>query len=100
MPRTLENVGWQRKDTSRNAAHDINRRVRTIRVQIMSLLNASRFPLTAEEIAAILELPYENVQPRLSEMRNSLVIEDSGHRKTSRFNKPIIAWAPARKARP
>jgi len=92
MPLTLESVGWQRMDTSRNAAVGMSRRVRTIRAEVITALRKSSAPLTSEEIAVLINRPYRSVQPRLTELRNALVVVDSGRRKLGYFNKAITAW--------
>lgn len=95
MPRTDSGVGWQRTDTSRMAAEAIAPVTGTIKERVLACLHNSVFPLTSEEIARALDLPYGSVQPRLSELQDDKRVKDSGLRKTGRFGKQIIAWSLA-----
>lgn len=87
-------AGFKRTDTSHAAADDVRRKAETIRKRVMRQLTLSHpDPLSSEEIAHLLDLPYESVQPRLAELRNAGKVIDSGVRRESRFGKRIIAWA-------
>jgi DNA-binding transcriptional ArsR family regulator len=92
MPYTPDAIGWQRTDTSLNAARAMRPRARTIRAEVLSLLAQVSMAMTSEEIARALGKPYPSVQPRLAELRNMLMARDSGTRKIGRYGKPIIAW--------
>lgn len=92
MPYTEDNIGFQKTDTSEQAAYDIATDAPTIRRKVLAALHASIVPLTSEEIANKIELPYASVQPRLSELRTAGRVEDSGIRKIGRYGKQIIAW--------
>lgn len=92
-------VGHQGGDTSLRAALDIAPKAATIRLKVMRKLAELDRPLTSEELADRLGIPYESVQPRLSELRRDNLVHDSGIRRTGRHGKPIIAWE-ARPASP
>lgn len=92
MPFTPDAVGWQRTDTSRNAAHAIGGRALNIQGEVLRALAQSATAMTSEEIAETIGKPYPSVQPRLAELRNKLMVTDSGRRKIGRYGKPIIAW--------
>lgn len=85
-------VGFQGGQTSFRAARSMHMKAATIREQVLDCLRSTSGPLSSEQIAAILGLPYESVQPRLAELRLMGKAFDSGIRRVSRFGKPIIAW--------
>lgn len=95
MPYTDQSVGYQNTDTSRAAAEDIGTKAATIREMVIDSLHKSVLPLTTEEIAVAIRLPYRTVQPRLSELRAAGRVKDSGLRKRGTFGKNIIAWSLA-----
>lgn len=90
MPYTETGVGFQRTDTSYNAANEVD--AGTIRKKVIVLLREMNMPLTSEDITAMLGLPYPSVQPRLSELRSKNLVEDSGERGLSQYGKAIIKW--------
>jgi len=90
MPYTSQDVGWQRTDTSHDAAKTTD--AANIRKKVLWILGRAEIPLTSEEIAAGLGLPYRSVQPRLSELRDLGLVEDSGERGVSTYNKSVIKW--------
>lgn len=95
MPYTDTGTGWQGTDTSRNAALAIGPNSGTIAERVMRVMRRVNHPLTAEEISRALEIDYGSVQPRISELRNSGKIIDSGTRKLGRYGKQIVAWKVA-----
>lgn len=96
MPYSDQNVGWQRTDTSAQAALDFGKKAPALRTQILDLLRAYPAGLNAEAIAQLLRKPYGSVQPRTSELRNEGKIIDSGRREISSWGKRIIVWQLAR----
>lgn len=93
MPYMESGVGYQRTDTSRNTAEQVD--ASTIRGKVLDALQRSVIPLTSEEIADALGFDYVSVQPRTAELRNAEKIKDSGERKIGRYGRPIIAWEVA-----
>lgn len=92
MGYTQEGVGYQSTDTSLVAAQEINMSAKTIRAKVLMALRQAGEPLTSEDLATHLGLPYRSVQPRLAELRNAGRVEDSGLRALSSFNRNIILW--------
>ncbi|MFD2175708.1 hypothetical protein [Rhodobacter lacus] len=84
--------GYQGGSTSYHAARSMKLKAATIRDQVLDCLRSTSSPLSSEQIASIIGLPYESVQPRLAELRSAGKAFDSGIRRLSRFGKPIIAW--------
>jgi biotin operon repressor len=97
MPYTHDGVGYQRTDTSRDAADGIAPRARAIRKAVLDYLTIAPRPRSTEEIAAAVGVIYASVQPRLSELRNDGLVIDSGARGTSRYGKKCILWQIAPK---
>lgn len=92
MGYTEQGVGYQKSDTSLQAAIDMSAKTRTIKEQVLDCLHSSLTGLTTEEIADCIGKPYGSVQPRLSELQNDNRVKDSGKRKSGRWNKQIIVW--------
>jgi predicted transcriptional regulator len=92
MPYTPDRIGWKRTDTSRLAALGMTPRASTIRAEVLSCLARSPVPLTSEEVSDAINKPECSVRPRLTELRNMLMVQDSGTRKIGKYGKPIIAW--------
>ena len=83
MPYTDDGVGYQKTDTSHNAAEQVS--AGTIRDYVLSYLHSQVGPQTSEEIAKGISLDYVSVQPRLSELRNMNLVRDSSTRKIGRL---------------
>lgn len=96
MPYNSDGVGHQGGHTSRQAAEDLRPKAETVRLAVLRFLRAALYPKTSEEIADALGLDYRTVQPRTSELRNLGQIKASGHTKTGRYGKQIIAWQAVR----
>jgi len=90
-------VGHQNTDTSAAAAASIAPRVKTIRAQVMHELRGQG-PLTADEAADAIGRHYGSVRPRLSELRESGLIVDTGIRRDGRYGKSQIVWRLAMKS--
>lgn len=93
MPRTPEphSVGYQRTDTSREAAETVAPRQMTIQGAVLAALRIHR-NLTADEIAHHINRPYGSVRPRLSELREAGIVTDSGERREGRYGVNMVAW--------
>lgn len=92
VPYLESGVGYQATDTSLAAAVSAKLSARTIRTKVLRLLKIAGEPLSSEDIADHLKLPYRSVQPRLAELRNDGLVEDSGERGLSIYGKKIILW--------
>ncbi len=92
MPYTRQRTGYAPTDTSHNAARDIEPKVKTLRDQVLAFLRERTFPATTEVIASALGRPYASIQPRLSELKEKGLVEDSGRRGRTQYGKPCIEW--------
>lgn len=101
MPYTPEGVGYQDTDTSLEAAEKIAPKAETIRAAVLDCLQKSPLPLSSSQIADLIGYPHVSVWPRLSELRERNLAEDSGQRGKSLYGKKCILWrakAPAERA--
>lgn len=92
MGYTETGIGYQSKDTSKAAANSNYKGKLTIRDRVYQLLQKTSQALSTEDIAALLNVPYGSVQPRLSELQNEDKVEDSGERGKTRWGKACIKW--------
>ena len=93
MPYNSDDIGHQGGHTSFGAANDMKLKAGTVRASVLRALRKSPdFPMTSEDLADVLGLPYSTVQPRTSELRRADKIEPSGITKTGKSGKRIIAW--------
>lgn len=83
-------AGWKKRDTSREAAQEINSKAATIRNKVYRTLKLGDY--TADEVAALIYEPFSNVRPRCSELADAQLIFDSGFRKKNANNKSVIVW--------
>ena len=88
MPYDHEGIGYQDTDTSYAARpNDIARRRR----QVLDGLSALR-DATCDELAHALGITTLSVRPRLTELRDDGLIEDTGHRRALDSGKNGIVW--------
>lgn len=92
MGYTEKGIGYQHRDTSLAAAEDSEDKKLTLREQVYQLLLKTTQPLSAEQIASMLERPDVSVKPRLSELSNESRVEDSGKRGKTQWGKSCILW--------
>ena len=100
MGYTEKGIGYQHRDTSFAAADDSNGKKVTLREQVYKLLTQAPIPLSAEQIASMLERPDVSVKPRLSELSNERRVKDSGNRGKTQWGKACILWEVRRNEEP
>ena len=84
--------GWNAQNTSRAAAHAIERtKAPTLRERALDLFRR-KFEMTADECAEILGESILAVRPRISELHARNLITDSGARRVSDGGKMAIVW--------
>lgn len=87
--------GFQRTDTSRDAASDIAPSAKYLRQKVFAYLKENG-PSTSREIADGLRIEYSSVQPRTSELRKQGKLFDTGVRRPDRRSgKRTIVWGCA-----
>lgn len=85
---------YRNNDTSKAAAKAMKPSASTIRQSVLAVIALKKTDgATSKELAEILSLPYETVQPRTSELKAQGKIKDSGQRRASRAeDKMAIVW--------
>lgn len=79
-------------DTERAAAHKVARSVKGRRREVLLSLNGIKEPATGEEISLAAGLNILSVRPRLTELQEMLLIEDTLGRKKNQFGNSEIIW--------
>lgn len=86
-----ETIGYQRTETSFNAAVRAAVNARNVRDKVAAVL-AERGPMTADEIAAVLGLSILTVRPRVTDLNKAGRIEDTGVRRQTGAGNAAIVW--------
>jgi predicted ArsR family transcriptional regulator len=92
MGYTHQGIGYQSTDTSKFAAKSNTELKISIRDQVLKLLTEADVAMSAEAVSEALGRPQVSVQPRLTELKNAGLIEDSGNRRQTKWGKPSIMW--------
>jgi predicted ArsR family transcriptional regulator len=86
-------------DTERAAAHKVARGVKGRRREVLLSLNGIKEPATGEEISLAAGLNILSVRPRLTELQEMLLIEDTLGRKKNQFGNSEIIWKLTKEGR-
>lgn len=86
-----ETIGYQRTETSFNAAVRAAVNARNVRDKVAAVLT-ERGPMTADEIAAVLGLSILTVRPRVTDLNKAGRIEDTGARRQTGSGNAAIVW--------
>ncbi len=89
MPYTSQDVGFQKTDTSYEAAQDVSSRAQADRDAVYALLLERGYPMTTEEISAAIG---RCIQPRTSDLSKADLICDSGERGKTKLGRSCIKW--------
>lgn len=85
--------GHRNVDTSVAAANALAPKLgRLQRMAETAIRDAGLFGLTADELAARLDMDRWSIQPRTSELRRKGLIRDSGRRRPNATGKQAIVW--------
>lgn len=93
MPRTKKGTGYYNTETSEAAADDIDKgRGEVLRGRVLGLLKKTMRPMASDAIAVELDEDLYSIRPRLTELRDAGLVEDSGKRGVTRRGKACILW--------
>lgn len=94
MPHTKDGTGFQRHDTSAEAALTLDRKGRagTLRDLVIAALTASGKPMSTGDLCKALDEDDASIHPRMSELLERKLVEDSGLRGKTRFGRRCILW--------
>jgi hypothetical protein len=88
--------GHRNVDTSVAAANALAPKLgRLQKMALEAIKGAGWLGLTADELAAALEMDRWSIQPRTSELRRKGLIRDSGQRRPNTTGKLAIVWTAA-----
>ena len=82
--------GYKKTDTSEQAALAMKPKAATLRAMVLEELKNGEG--TADQIADRLKIDFMSIRPRLSELKESEKVIDTGRRGTSRYGKSAIIY--------
>ena len=82
-------AGYRRTDTSIDAARTVN--TGELQKKVLDALR-SFGPMTTDETANVLGVDRLAIRPRFSELKDMLLVRDSGERRKNKSNKNAIVW--------
>lgn len=97
MPYLPDGGGYKAPGPSKEAAQGFGHAAETIRSMVLDVLDTATTPLSADEIAAHLDIDFMSVRPRVSELHLDGLVRDSGIRRLSRSGKSATGWIRNRK---
>ena len=80
------------KETERAAAHKVAKRVKGRRLETLQALHSLAGGGTGEQIALAARLSILSIRPRLSELQEMQLIEDTEGRRKNAFGNNEIVW--------
>lgn len=93
IPAYPSEPGFQKTDTSRDAAASISTRAASIQPRVFSaIVESGEYGMTTNEIADLLKIDRGTIQPRTSELRAAGKIVDSKLRRRNANGKSAIVW--------
>ena len=92
MGYTDDGIGFQNRDTSIEAAISDKKGKLSLREQAYQVIEEAASPLSADDVANILDRPFISIRPRITELCNQKRIQDSGLRGKTQWGKKCILW--------
>lgn len=68
------------------------------RIVLDSIAEAGETGVTADQLVQVLGSFHNTVAPRITELSQDGLIQDSGERRPTRFGRPAIVWTAVREA--
>jgi len=91
MPYNQNKIGYQKNDASKEAASFNLKGKLTIRDQVRIAFQTFG-SMTVEEVCDLIQRDPISVKPRLTELKNAGVLEDSGETKIGKWGTSITVW--------
>lgn len=91
MPLTMRDAPHNGTETSKDAAADIKRHLPTLEQRVLVYV-AGVDNATNDEIEVALSMNGSTVRPRIVELRERGLVEDSGVRRKTRTGRKAVAW--------
>lgn len=92
MPRTEHGTGWKGQPTSQQAAEKAAPGAAAIRDLIMAKMREQDRAMSADEIAAAIDLSILSVRPRVSELARAGKLVNSGLRTINKSGSTAARW--------
>ena len=90
---TTDGIGYQKTDTSYQAATENKKLKLSLRQQVLQyFIDNPKLSVQAGTIAFTLDRDLCQIQPRITELVNLGKLEDSGHRGKTKYGKSCILW--------
>jgi hypothetical protein len=84
--------GFKARGTSEAAAEHMKTEAPTLREACLIAIQHARYPLTADEVAGVLNKSVLSIRPRVAELAAKGLIVDSGTRRENASGRDAIAW--------
>ena len=94
MPYTDDQIGFKDSptETSQAAAESMAAQAPHLRVKVLEAIRAAKDGLTADEVAAKLDLSILSVRPRVTELRKGGLIIQSCERRPNASGRSATVW--------
>ena len=91
-----QGIGYQKSETSKEAANFNKKGKLTIREQVRNLFEKNNM-LTVEDVSRLLNRAEISIKPRVTELKNEGFLQDSGVRRQGKWGTNITVWKRAEK---
>jgi hypothetical protein len=88
---TKDGIGYQENDSSEEAAIFNTKGKVTLRQQVATLFDKHK-SLTVEDVSRLMDRAEISVKPRVTELKKSGYIQDSGKRMLGKWGIKITVW--------
>jgi predicted HTH transcriptional regulator len=92
MPYSKNQIGYQKNQSSKEAASFNVKGKLTVREQVLNLFIEHK-ELTNESVSQLLNRPEISVRPRITELKNMGFLADSGKKTVGKWGTSITIWS-------
>ena len=90
---TSDGIGFQKQDTSYKAATQNKKNKLSLRQEVLQYFKENQtLSISSGTVAFTLNRDACQIQPRITELSNLGLIEDSGYRGKTKYGKSCILW--------